>query len=49
MDMFNDDTGINHSWESIRLNRYFTDKFMSYARQNTNTWGDFSTVQQVII
>jgi len=49
MDMFNDDTGINHSWESIRLNRYFTDKFMSYARQNTNYWGDFATVQQVII
>ena len=32
MDMFNDDTGINHTWESITLNRYFSDKFLSYAR-----------------
>lgn len=26
------DMGINHTWESIKLNRYFTDHFMSYAR-----------------
>ena len=28
MDMFNDNTGINHSAESIRLNRYMADRFM---------------------
>lgn len=49
MTMFNDGTGINHTWESITLNRYFADKFLSYARQNTNYWGDFTTVQGVVI
>lgn len=41
--VFNDDVGINHSWESIQLNRYFADKFITLARQNSNTFGDFST------
>ena len=27
--MFNDDSGVNHSWESIHMNRYFADHFMS--------------------
>ena len=29
---FNDDSGINHSWLSIQLNRHFADKFVSLAR-----------------
>ena len=47
--MFNDDSGINHSWESIEDNRYFADHFMSYARQNTHYAGDFATVQGMIV
>ena len=42
MTMFGDDSGINHSWESITMNRYFSDHFMSYARQNTNSFGNFA-------
>jgi hypothetical protein len=43
------DDAANHSWESQRLNRYFADKLMSYARQNPNTWGTYQEVQHVII
>ena len=32
MTMFLDNAGINHSWESIQLNRYFADKFITEAR-----------------
>ena len=49
LEMYNDNSGVNHSWESIRLNRYFTDHFMSYARQNTNYWGDFAEVQTAVV
>lgn len=49
MTMWNDGKGINHSAESIRLNRYMTDRFMQFARQNTNYWGDYQTVQGVIV
>lgn len=30
--MFNDDSGINHSWTSIEMNRKFGDHFVSLAR-----------------
>lgn len=43
IEMFNDNAGVNHSWESISSNRYFTDHFMSWARQNTNSFGNFAT------
>jgi len=49
MAMFNDNIGIDHSWQSIVSNRYFADRFMQWARQNTNRWGDFATVQEAII
>jgi len=49
MAMFNDDVGINHSWESITSNRYFADHFIQWARQNTNYWGDFAEVNQAIV
>jgi len=45
LSMFVDNAGINHSWESIQLNRYFADKFITLARQNPNTFGDFATTQ----
>ena len=47
--MFLDDAGINHSWESIQMNRYFADKFVSLARRNPNTFGDYETTQAQIV
>ena len=32
MAQYNDDAGINHSWESVISNRYFADHFMTWAR-----------------
>lgn len=37
--MYNTDT-INHSWESVQYNRFFADRFIELARENTNTCGD---------
>jgi hypothetical protein len=31
------------------MNRYFADKFVSLARQNPNTFGDFATTQSLIV
>jgi len=31
------------------MNRYFADKFVSLARQNPNTFGDFATTQALIV
>lgn len=45
MAMFNTNVGIDHSWVSLTSQRYLSDHFMQQARQNTNYWGDFSTVQ----
>jgi len=39
---WNDNYGINHSWESMKLNRYFGDEFVSMARSNTNSFGNFT-------
>ncbi len=44
MAVFNDNFGINHTWKSITMNRYFAEKFVTLARQNTNAYGDFATV-----
>lgn len=49
MSMFYDDSNVNHSWESIKMNRHFLDYFMTLARQNTNTFGDFSETQKYIV
>lgn len=40
---------VNHSWASINYNRYFADRFIELTRQNTNSCGDFSTCQKLII
>jgi hypothetical protein len=37
---------INHSWESIRLNRYFADLFLQMARVNNNTWEPYEDAQK---
>ena len=46
---FYDDIGLNHSWESIQLNRFFADYYVNMAREQTNNAGDFSAVQKLII
>lgn len=47
--MFKENEGVNHSWMSEMMNRKFGDYFMSLARQNTNTYGDYAAVQPEII
>ena len=47
--MYNSD-GLDHSWESVNYNRWFADRFMELARENTNTCGaDFADCQELII
>lgn len=36
-----EDMGIDHSWKSIELNRYFGDQFVRMARVNKNNFGNF--------
>ena len=45
---FGDDTGYNHSWNSILLNRYFADTWIKEARENSNKIGDYAETQQWI-
>lgn len=37
---------INHSWESIKLNRQFIDLFVQMARVSTNTWEPYEDAQK---
>ena len=46
--MYNNDN-LNHSWQSINYNRYFADRFIELARQNTNTCGDFEACSSMLI
>ena len=40
--MYNSE-GLNHSWQSVNYNRWFADRFIELARENTNTCGaDFA-------
>lgn len=39
----------NQSWESFLAHRHIADVLISYARENTQSLGDFSQVQQLII
>jgi hypothetical protein len=41
MAMFNGE-GVNHSWTSVMMNRKFADYFVSLARENKNSFSDFS-------
>jgi len=36
---------INHSWESIRLNRHFIDQFVQMARVNPSSWEPYADAQ----
>ena len=38
---WNDNYGINHSWESIELNTFFGRQFLAMARSNEHTFGNF--------
>ena len=44
-----DNIGLNHSWKSMQLNRYFADFFVNMSREQSNVAGDFSQVQDMII
>jgi len=46
---WNDNLGINHSWESIKLNRYFADLLVKMARVNTNKIGNYKTAHEKLI
>lgn len=47
--MYNADS-IDHSWKSVAYNRYFADRFIELARENTNTCGDsWEDCQSLII
>ena len=45
--MYNTDT-VNHSWASVQYNRYFADRFLELARENTNTC-EFTHCQDLVI
>ena len=47
--LFYEGKGINHSWESIKLNQVFADTFIAMTRLNENYFGDFAEVQAEII
>lgn len=46
---WNDNYGINHSWESIKLNKIFGEQFVAMTRVNNNTFGNYSETQHVLI
>lgn len=46
---WNDNYGINHSWESVKLNRYFGDQFIQMTRMSKNTFGNYTETQKVLI
>ena len=46
--MYNSDE-LNHSWESVKYNRYLADRLTSLARENSNTCGDFDECQSISI
>lgn len=47
--IFSDGPGIDHSWQSIQLQRHFADYFVYLARHNPHSYGNFSAVQKDII
>jgi gamma-glutamyl hydrolase len=49
LDVYYPPSNINHSWVSVELNRYLSDKFITLARQNPNSYGTYSEVQAAII
>lgn len=46
---WNDGYGINHSWQSMQLNKFFGSQFVSMARANKNSFGDYAQTQAVLI
>ena len=48
LEMYNSDA-VDHSWASVHYNRYFADRFIELARQNTNTCGDWEACQALLI
>lgn len=46
---WNDNYGINHTWESMKLNKFFGEQFVSMARSNKNTFGNYSETAPYLI
>lgn len=46
---WNDNYGINHSWESMHFNRFFADQFVSMARMSPSTFGNFTQTVPYLI
>ena len=44
-EVWTDGLNINHSWESIQLQEMFSKEFVMMARQNTNTFGNYTEYQ----
>ena len=40
---------LDHSWKAVHYNRYFADRFMELARENTNSCGDFAACQEIVL
>jgi len=47
--MFNDHHNYNHTEESLVLNDFFYRKFMSLARENTQSYGTFAETQTILV
>lgn len=47
--IFNDHLHIDHSWDSIRVQRKFADSFVKMARTNNHTFGDHLQLQPHLI
>ena len=41
---FKDGGGVNRNWDSIIINRHFSELFVGMSRANTNTFGNYESV-----
>jgi gamma-glutamyl hydrolase len=46
---WNDNYGINHSWESMEINSFFGRQFVSMARSNKHYFGNFTETTPYLI
>ena len=42
-------SSVDQSWDTIDANQYFSEKFVSLARQNTNSFGNNNAIQEAVI
>lgn len=46
---WNDNYGINHSWQSMELNMFFGQQFLAMARNSKHTFGNFTETTPYLI